>query len=602
MRHSSPEGSARRCRLPNLPKPHSFQQEPIEALFAFAAVQAQKQQERAVEELRKDADCLAAVAAAQHTLATAGFSLDETLSFLAEQALNITGSGGAVIALSDGRNIVCRAKAGLMGPRIGSRLDPNSGLSGECFRTGEVLHCEDSENDGRVDREACQHLGIRSILVVPVRRHYEILGILEVFSGWAGIFGDRDAQVLELLASQINEVLLAEDGQSSSPEVTAWAQPPAGQLVPAAELDFLPLPPEATPLEVVFPLELEFPTATELASVPLDVEFPTAAEPAIVPASECHLFADYVQAPRPSSLRSHVLAAALVAITAGGAILAGWQWNRMGRQQPALPASVGTATADAPAVEGPLDVALAPPAVPGPAQITDVRYWSKPDLTSIAVFLDGLVDYQSAVLRDPERIYFDLQQASVSPHLGSAVQERIIEVNDALVRRIRIASKDGATRVVLDLTGSFEHSSVLSSTAPFRLMISVHAPRTGPSATGAPGQQAVPRIPGSASVYGPHRLRIAIDPGHGGSELGAIGPTGTLEKDLVLQISKRLGELLAARLDADVVYTRTTDTFVPLETRTALANQVQADLFISVHANSTGDPVIRGVETFYMDA
>jgi N-acetylmuramoyl-L-alanine amidase len=84
--------------------------------------------------------------------------------------------------------------------------------------------------------------------------------------------------------------------------------------------------------------------------------------------------------------------------------------------------------------------------------------------------------------------------------------------------------------------------------------------------------------------------------------LGAIGPTGTLEKDLVLQISKRLGELLAARLDADVVYTRTTDTFVPLETRTALANQVQADLFISVHANSTGDPVIRGVETFYMDA
>jgi N-acetylmuramoyl-L-alanine amidase len=95
--------------------------------------------------------------------------------------------------------------------------------------------------------------------------------------------------------------------------------------------------------------------------------------------------------------------------------------------------------------------------------------------------------------------------------------------------------------------------------------------------------------------------KIVIDPGHGGHDTGTIGPNGLQEKDLVLEVGRRLGKLLESRLGAEVVYTRKNDTFIPLETRTAIANQQRADLFISIHANSSHDPNARGVETYYLN-
>ncbi len=95
--------------------------------------------------------------------------------------------------------------------------------------------------------------------------------------------------------------------------------------------------------------------------------------------------------------------------------------------------------------------------------------------------------------------------------------------------------------------------------------------------------------------------RIVIDAGHGGHDTGTIGPNGLMEKDLVLEVALRLGRLLETRLGADVIYTRDDDAFIPLETRTAIANQHQADLFISIHANSSSDPDARGVETYYLN-
>jgi len=95
--------------------------------------------------------------------------------------------------------------------------------------------------------------------------------------------------------------------------------------------------------------------------------------------------------------------------------------------------------------------------------------------------------------------------------------------------------------------------------------------------------------------------KIVIDPGHGGHDTGTIGPDGLEEKDLVLDVGRRLGKLLEARLGAEVVYTRKDDTFIPLETRTAVANQARADLFVSIHANSSRDPGARGVETYYLN-
>jgi N-acetylmuramoyl-L-alanine amidase len=95
--------------------------------------------------------------------------------------------------------------------------------------------------------------------------------------------------------------------------------------------------------------------------------------------------------------------------------------------------------------------------------------------------------------------------------------------------------------------------------------------------------------------------KIVIDPGHGGHDTGTIGPHGLEEKDLVLDVSRRLGKLLQTRLGAEVIYTRKDDTFIPLETRTAIANEEAADLFVSVHANSSHDPDARGVETYYLN-
>ncbi|MGD0415177.1 MAG: N-acetylmuramoyl-L-alanine amidase [Terriglobales bacterium] len=95
--------------------------------------------------------------------------------------------------------------------------------------------------------------------------------------------------------------------------------------------------------------------------------------------------------------------------------------------------------------------------------------------------------------------------------------------------------------------------------------------------------------------------KIVIDAGHGGHDTGTIGPNGLMEKDVVLDVSKRLGRLLESRLGAEVIYTRQDDTFIPLETRTAIANRERADLFISIHANSSRDSDARGVETYYLN-
>ncbi len=136
--------------------------------------------------------------------------------------------------------------------------------------------------------------------------------------------------------------------------------------------------------------------------------------------------------------------------------------------------------------------------------------------------------------------------------------------------------------------------------------------RTGGAGTSAasttaidpPAHEATPTSMGQRSLVRALGLkigRIVVDAGHGGHDSGTLGPDGIEEKEVVLDVSLRLGKLLKQRLGADVIYTRDDDTFIPLETRTALANKAQADLFLSVHANSSQDPSARGVETYYLN-
>jgi N-acetylmuramoyl-L-alanine amidase len=124
-------------------------------------------------------------------------------------------------------------------------------------------------------------------------------------------------------------------------------------------------------------------------------------------------------------------------------------------------------------------------------------------------------------------------------------------------------------------------------------------------ATGIPAPQTAPpseRVPNSmVRALGLKINRIVIDAGHGGHDSGTLGPGGLEEKDVVLDVALRLGRLLKQRLGADVIYTRSDDTFIPLETRTAIANEAQADLFISIHANSSSDTSARGVEVYYLN-
>jgi N-acetylmuramoyl-L-alanine amidase len=124
------------------------------------------------------------------------------------------------------------------------------------------------------------------------------------------------------------------------------------------------------------------------------------------------------------------------------------------------------------------------------------------------------------------------------------------------------------------------------------------------SADAAPAKAAEKTADGETSLVRALGLkinRIVIDAGHGGHDSGTLGAGGIEEKDVVLDVALRLGKLLHERLGAEIIYTRSDDTFIPLETRTAIANKAQADLFLSIHANSSPDPSARGVETYYLN-
>jgi N-acetylmuramoyl-L-alanine amidase len=599
----------RRPRLPALAK-DAADKDAFQALVAYAYLQAQNQRKQAVEELKQDADAISAVIETQHAVAVSDFDLQGKLDYIIEQARKITNAGGAVIALAEGDDqIVCRSRAGLIGPPLGARLDPYSGISGECIRTGELLYCDDTETDSRVNLSACRQLGIRSILALPLILHEQTLGVVEIFSGWAGVFGDRESRTMKMLAGQIIEALWEEETpivNASGGAAAASAQAEQSRAVAAQPMH-----------EALAAAEAEVAARAEKNVAWPDVLNPIVAEPAVVsPVAPNAVEFDFLKRETEPTLFTPKVIIALILVLMLLAILIWQHWRP--RPLP-LPSEQTSLHAD----DSEPQPTIAPVAA-GEAHLSEIRHWSKTDYTSIAVFLDGAAKYQAAALHDPERIYFDLQDTSL-PAEFEKKREMVVDVNDRLVERVRAAQKDGnVTRVVLDLKGPAEYNTVLSSESPYRLMIAVHprgtkavlmdlpSPVAEPS--GAERTEAESATPANAALAAEmrfvppaaagakHRLRIVIDPGHGGSENGAIGRNGLKEKDLVLDVAHRLGTLLAMKLGADIFYTRTDDRSVSLEERTQYANQLQADMFISVHANSSLDPNARGIETYYMDS
>lgn len=142
--------------------------------------------------------------AVPHALINAGeIDLEPGISIIAEKAQVLTGATGAAIALRRGNEIVCRARTGRTAPDIGVRLQTDSGLSAECVRTGEVLLCHDAESNPRVDWATCRRMGVRSILVAPLRHFRRTLGVFAVLSSTPHAFDNNDVATMQFLSGMM---------------------------------------------------------------------------------------------------------------------------------------------------------------------------------------------------------------------------------------------------------------------------------------------------------------------------------------------------------------------------------------------------------------
>jgi putative methionine-R-sulfoxide reductase with GAF domain len=133
----------------------------------------------------------------------AELDLEPAISAITERAQHLTGATGAAIALRAGDEIVCRARAGRTAPDLGVRLQADNGISAEAVRSGEVMLCHDAERNPRVDLASCRRLGVRSILVSPLRHYRRTLGIFEVLSSSPGAFDEKDVATMQLLSSMM---------------------------------------------------------------------------------------------------------------------------------------------------------------------------------------------------------------------------------------------------------------------------------------------------------------------------------------------------------------------------------------------------------------
>ena len=241
-------------------------------------------------------------------------------------------------------------------------------------------------------------------------------------------------------------------------------------------------------------------------------------------------------------------------------------------------------------------------------RVTGIRHWSSADAaTTVVIDLEDQVQYEYHHISGPDRTYFDLRDTALAPGWAG----KTLEVGDALLNRIRIAQPvTGMTRIVLETKGDAKVSVSLEPN-PYRLVLQVNKVGAAPNTSVDLFPNAGPEKSLMAIVVPPPtkedlqlrahvpKLRIAVDAGHGGWDLGTVGRRGLLEKDLVLEVAQRLGKLFESRLGAEIIYTRQDDNYIPLDERAGIANQAQADLFVSVHANYSDLPSARGVETYY---
>jgi N-acetylmuramoyl-L-alanine amidase len=218
--------------------------------------------------------------------------------------------------------------------------------------------------------------------------------------------------------------------------------------------------------------------------------------------------------------------------------------------------------------------------------VKGIRSSSNDNHARIVVDVDGPIKYTSSRLSDPDRLYFDLEDCKLSGNVKAS-----IPINNGIIEAVRTSQFNMETvRVVLDIPGLDSFSSFTLSD-PNRLVIDVNSrnPLISPKN----------KIRKNKKFIGVRR--VVIDAGHGGKDPGATGPGRLREKDVVLDIAKRLGKILREDNGLEVIYTRDKDLFVPLNERTEIANSNGADLFISIHVNASRRRKARGIETYFLN-
>jgi N-acetylmuramoyl-L-alanine amidase len=250
------------------------------------------------------------------------------------------------------------------------------------------------------------------------------------------------------------------------------------------------------------------------------------------------------------------------------------------------------------------------------ALVTDIRYWSNPDYTRIAVTLDKEAAFEHHRLKKdptgklPPRLYLDIKGARIARGVKD------VPIGDGLLRMARVAQyRPDVVRVVLDID-TIRDFKIFPLSDPYRVIIDVKGDR----------KTEISKLDDSISAYRPVRepenlvqqkeeertrpvtafkpgkiRRIVVDPGHGGHDPGAVGADGLKEKDVVLEMGLKLAKRIRENLGIDVIMTRSKDVFIPLEERTAIANKVNADLFVSIHANASLNKAAAGIETYYLN-
>ncbi len=677
----------------------------LQALLAFAALHDQVRRRKALAARQDGFDAGSLGALVAEFDPQEQFVLDEVLQLVAERAVAITGADGLAIALAENNEIVLRAAAGDIRPDVGARIDRDSAFSGACFRSAQIVMCDDTETDPRVNLQACRKLGARSMVAVPLCGRRRVIGLLEAFSAWPFAFNDSDVRNLSLLAELVLGALKPEDedrfAESAQAAVTKLEPaprptpaPPAAESPKVARVAPPVVVPPVVVAPVVVPAVVVAPVVAAPAVAPSVPARPIAPAAPVLAAPAAKVAAPVVRGPAaPAADKKpavpQVSSAAASAILNKPAIL-----DRPAEKVPQLEAAVAPKTAAAPELnllqpepasrrpvllilvvfivicaafaggvwllktmqlgttmhsekmtveppsaaapkDQPLTPALAVPAGANPAnpsvdatsdstetnsapatpqelskfpRVTGIRHWSSADSSTVVLDLEDQVQYEAHRLAGPDRIYFDLRDTQLAPELVG----KSIEVGDTFVSRIRVAQPvAGMTRIVLQTKADSTFSVSLESN-PYRLVVEVRK-------IGATPKGAVNLFPNSgeaeknklAIVVPPPtkedlqlrarvpKMRIVVDAGHGGWDLGTVGRRGLLEKDLVLEISQRLGKLLESRLGMEVIYTRPDDNYITLDERASIANQSQADLFVSVHANYSDLPSARGVETYY---